>query len=142
MRGDHDAFADLVRASTDDPDAWDAWLYRLTVRACYRVAGKERRRHVVELSAAPDHGRSGPDHAVALADRDHRSRALGALPIDQRAVVVAHFYLGLPISGAAAVLGIPAGTCKSRLARALGALWTSMVTEPDVTGVLGVERGS
>src|SRR5688572_120047 len=31
-----------------DPDAWDAWLRRLTVRACYKVARNERRRSVVE----------------------------------------------------------------------------------------------
>jgi len=26
-----------------DPQAWDAWLYRLTVRACYRLARSARR---------------------------------------------------------------------------------------------------
>jgi len=25
-----------------DPDAWDAWLHRLTVRACYAAARRER----------------------------------------------------------------------------------------------------
>ena len=33
-----------------DPDAWDAWLHRITVWACYRVAKKERRRKEVELT--------------------------------------------------------------------------------------------
>ena len=32
-----------------DPDAWDAWLHRLTLRACYRLAQKERR-HVAAAS--------------------------------------------------------------------------------------------
>ena len=32
-----------------DPDAWDAWLHRITVWACYRAAKKERRRNRVEL---------------------------------------------------------------------------------------------
>ena len=27
-----------------DPDAWEAWLHRRTVRACYKHARKERRR--------------------------------------------------------------------------------------------------
>jgi RNA polymerase sigma-70 factor (ECF subfamily) len=177
MRGDHDAFADLVRASTDrlyavaslilrdgdrgqdavqealvaawrdirglrDPDAWDTWLYRLTVRACYRAAGRDRRRHIVELSATPDHESSRADLTSSLADRDHLSRALATLPLDQRAVLVAHFYLGLPISNAAAVLGIPVGTCKSRLARGLGALRASIETEPDAVRVLSTERPS
>jgi len=157
MRGDHDAFADLVRVSTDrlygvatlilrdgdraqdavqealvaawrdvrglrDPDAWDAWLYRLTVRACYRVAKGDRRRQVVELSVAPAGEPTVADPTAASADRDHLSRALATLPLDQRAVLVAHFYLGLPINHTAAVLGIPTGTCKSRLARGLDAL--------------------
>jgi RNA polymerase sigma-70 factor, ECF subfamily len=166
MGGDHEAFGDLVRASTDrlyaiatlilrdgdrgqdavqealvaawrdvrglrDPDAWDAWLYRLTVRACYRVAKGDRRRQVVELSVPPSGDPASADHAGALADRDHLSRALATLPLDQRAVLVAHFYLGLPIAHAASVLGIPVGTCKSRLARGLDALRTTIAsTEP------------
>ena len=82
----------------------------------------------------------GPDLARELADRDHMSRALGTLPLDQRAVLVAHFYLGLPISSAASVLGIPVGTCKSRLARGLDALRVSIGAEPDPTRILSVER--
>lgn len=166
MGGDHEAFGDLVRASTDrlyavaslilrdadrasdavqealvaawrdirglrDPDAWDAWSYRLVVRACHRVAKGDRRRRVVELSVAPARGPViGPDHAGALADRDHLSRALATLPIEQRAVLVAHFYLGLPINHTAAALDIPVGTCKSRLARGLDALRATVTTEP------------
>jgi len=37
-----------------DPEAWDAWLYRLTVRACYRLARTVKRRSVVELQVVPD----------------------------------------------------------------------------------------
>lgn len=156
MAGDHDAFAELVRTSTDrlyglaalilrdgdrsqdavqealvaawrdvrglrDPDAWDAWLYRLVVRSCYRVADSDRRRRVVEAKILPP---SAPSIGLAdaSADRDSLSRAIAALPLEQRAVLVAHFYLGLPIAQAAAVLSIPVGTCKSRLARGLGSL--------------------
>ena len=43
-----------------DPDAWDAWLHRLTVRACYQAARKERRRNVVELQLEPDQEWPGP----------------------------------------------------------------------------------
>ena len=164
MGGDHEAFGDLVRLSTDrlyavaslilrdadraqdavqealvaawrdvrglrDPDAWDASLYRLVVRACYRVAKGDRRRQVVELSVVSDTG--SVDHAGTLADRDHLSRALATLPLDQRAVLVAHFYLGLPINHTAAALDIPVGTCKSRLARGLDALRATIAsTEP------------
>src|SRR5262245_24690443 len=42
--------------SLRDPDAWDAWLRRLTVRACYKAAKARRRRTLVELHVAPDPG--------------------------------------------------------------------------------------
>jgi RNA polymerase sigma-70 factor (ECF subfamily) len=42
--------------------------------------------------------------------------------VDQRAVMVLHFYLDLPLTEAADVLGIPIGTAKSRLHRGLETL--------------------
>src|SRR3954468_8444259 len=44
-----------------DPEAWDAWLYRLTVRACYRLAKRSRRRDVVELQVEPEAASTGTD---------------------------------------------------------------------------------
>src|SRR6188472_2019602 len=57
--------------SLRDPDAWEAWLHRLMVWACYRVSRKERRRTVVELQLLPD-VRSGvtPDSSASVAERD------------------------------------------------------------------------
>src|SRR6187200_544929 len=72
-----------------DPDAWETWLHRLTVRACYGLARKERRRNVVELHVVPDQEPSASlDLAHSLADRDRMERELGRLPIDQRSVMV------------------------------------------------------
>jgi RNA polymerase sigma-70 factor, ECF subfamily len=106
-----------------EPAAWEAWLTRLTVRACYAAAKKDRRRSLVELAAKPEFDvASDIDEPAALAERDRVQRELGALPIDQRAVIVLHFYVGLPLTEAAVVLGVPAGTAKSRLHRALQAL--------------------
>jgi len=110
-----------------DADAWDAWLNRLTVRACYRWARKERRRSVVELHLEPDGDVVGTfDFARELADRDDLERELGMLTIDQRAVLVLHFYLGLQLAEVAGILDIPLGTAKSRLHRGLAALRDSM----------------
>jgi RNA polymerase sigma-70 factor (ECF subfamily) len=111
-----------------DVTAWDAWLHRLTVRACYRAAGRERRRAVVELHTDTPVERTSPhDFASSLADRDYLQRAIEQLPIDQRAVLVVHFYLDLPLTEAADVLGIPVGTAKSRLHYGLKALRSSLV---------------
>lgn len=113
-----------------DPRAWDAWLYRLTVRACYLAAHRERRRTVVELHVVPDPEPTVPNDLVtSLAERDRMERELLLLPLDQRAVMVLHFYLDLPLSEVAGILGIPVGTAKSRFHRGLEALRASMGTD-------------
>jgi len=115
-----------------DPDAWDAWLYRLTVRACYRQANKVRRRATVEFIEIAD-PEAGPmfDNTDGIAERDRLERHLGRLPIDQRAVIVLHFFVGRPLTEAAAVLDIPVGTAKSRLHRGLESLRIAMQGEPE-----------
>jgi RNA polymerase sigma-70 factor (ECF subfamily) len=110
-----------------DADAWDAWLNRLTVRACYRWARKVRRRDVVELHVLPDEDTQiSGDFSNAVLDRDQMGAALARLPVDQRAVLVLHFYLGLPLTELAGILDIPVGTAKSRLNRGLSAMRTAM----------------
>src|SRR5262245_21130382 len=96
-----------------DPGAWDGWLYRLTVRACYRQARRHRIRDRVELHVVPDQEPFISDFSLTVAERDRIGRELGRLPIDQRAVMVLHFFLDLPLTEAAEILGIPAGTAKS-----------------------------
>ena len=118
--------------SLRDPDAWDAWLYRLTVWACYRQARKERRRTLVELHVMPDPAKEpATDLDSPIVERDRLDRQLGRLPIDQRAVIVLHFYLGRPLTEVAAVLGIPVGTAKSRLNRGLQTMRAAMRAEPE-----------
>jgi RNA polymerase sigma-70 factor, ECF subfamily len=112
-----------------DPGAWDAWLYRLTVRACYRVARTSRRHEVVELQVEPAAEPADHDFTGALAERDRLGRELGRLPVEQRAVMVLHFYLDLPLTDAADVLDIPVGTAKSRLHRGLDTLRTALAAE-------------
>lgn len=115
-----------------DAEAWDAWLYRTTVRACYRHARKEKRRDIVELELQPSHERAGTfDLARSVVDRDRLVRELGRLPIDQRAVMVLHFHFDLPLTDAAEILEIPVGTAKSRLHRGLLAVRSAMGAEPE-----------
>ncbi len=110
-----------------DPDAWDAWLHRITVWACYRAARKEQRRKEVELTVVPDPRRTvTSDSAATLANRDLVERQLNDLPIDHRSVVVLRFYLDLPLDEVADILDIPIGTVKSRLHRALASLRDAM----------------
>jgi DNA-directed RNA polymerase specialized sigma24 family protein len=85
---------------------------------------------VVEIQVADDHDRVDAfDLSQTVVDRDRMARALGRLPMDQRIVLVLHFYVDLPLTDAAGVLEIPVGTAKSRLNRGLAALRTAMGAE-------------
>ena len=114
----------LVKAWRDlptlrDPERFDAWLHRLVIRACIDEARRTRRHHVsVELT---DISTPSPDNLESTtADRDQLERGFLQLEPEMRAVIVLHHYLDLPLPTVAAALGIPLGTAKSRLHRALG----------------------
>lgn len=104
-------------ATLRDPDRFDAWMRRLLVNACYREAAQSRRRLHMEASVRPLAG-SGPDPGLALADQDQLERGFKRLSPEQRALIVLHFYLGLPMQETAEAVGLPVGTVKSRLSRA------------------------
>jgi len=118
-----DCFVDAWRSlpGLREPDRFDAWLTRLLVRSC-QDARRRARRRVVELPLLSRDGPDVADHQAAFAMTDQIERGLQGLTVDQRTVIVLSFYLDLPITEAASVLGVPAGTMKSRLHRALAAL--------------------
>jgi RNA polymerase sigma-70 factor (ECF subfamily) len=116
----------LVRAWRDlptlrDPDRFEAWLHRLLVRACIDEARRLRRHRLdIDLTAIEV---PTVDRAVStIADRDQLERGFLRLDPEMRAVIVLHHYLDLPLPVVAESLGIPLGTAKSRLHRALGQL--------------------
>jgi RNA polymerase sigma-70 factor, ECF subfamily len=137
----HDATQDaLVRAWRDlpglrDPNRFDAWLHRLTVNACLDLL-RRRARRPAEVQLADLDVRGPADVAPGVVDRDALARALGLLDPGARAVVVLHYYLGLPISEVAVVLRIPIGTVKSRLHRSLNAMRAEITAESPSTGVI------
>lgn len=63
-----------------------------------------------------------PDHGAAVAARMEIESAFGQLSADDRALLALRFYADLEVPDAAAALGIPLSTAKSRLSRALGRL--------------------
>jgi RNA polymerase sigma factor (sigma-70 family) len=99
-----------------DPDRFEAWLRSLLVRSCYREARKDRRRRHIDALVIPSEGVLA-DPGTALADRDEVERAFRRLKPEQRALLVLHFFLGLPLSETAEALGLPLGTVKTRLYR-------------------------
>jgi RNA polymerase sigma-70 factor (ECF subfamily) len=62
------------------------------------------------------------DPETDLAGRDQLERGFRRLDLDQRSVLVMHYYLGFSLDEAAAVLAVPPGTVRSRLHRAIAAM--------------------
>jgi RNA polymerase sigma-70 factor (ECF subfamily) len=97
-----------------DPARFDAWSYRLLVRACYAESSRARR-WAPNLRLLETDEPTAPDTLSDVANRDQLDRAFRRLPIDQRTVVVLRHYLDLSAEEIAETLGIPVGTVASRL---------------------------
>lgn len=97
----------------DDPEAW-------VRKVAFRLLANRQRRARLARRLLP--GLARPHAPSPTGDRVDVSRALAMLPLSQREVVVLHHLLDLPVEQVAAELGVPAGTVKSRLARARVAL--------------------
>jgi RNA polymerase sigma-70 factor (ECF subfamily) len=96
-----------------DPERFDAWAYRLVVHASYREARRRRSwtSRIRQIRPdAPDAGR-----VDEVLDRDEMAAAFSRLSPEHRAVLVLHYYAGLPVAEVAETLGIPLGTAGSRL---------------------------
>jgi RNA polymerase sigma-70 factor (ECF subfamily) len=142
LRSDDDA-ADAVQesllaawlhvAAVRDPDRFDAWLNRLLVHACYRLAKRTTRRRVVEIPMDVSDAPGPRDVQDVLATRDQLERAFRRLTPEQRAALVVHHFLGLPDAEAASVLEIAVGTFKSRLHRASAAMRAAVEADDRVT---------
>jgi RNA polymerase sigma-70 factor (ECF subfamily) len=104
-----------------DPARFDAWSYRLLVRACYAEASRSRR-WTPNLRMLPADEPMAADGMSSVVDRDQLDRGFRRLSIDHRAVVVLHHYLDMPLEGVAESLGIPLGTVRSRLHYAMRGL--------------------
>ena len=108
-----------------DPDRFEPWLHRILTNECYAEA-RRRRRWSADRPARAVDGPREPADILTVNDRDQLERAFRRLTLEQRAVLVFHHYLGLPLSEVADRLGIPVGTAKSRLHHATAALRASL----------------
>jgi RNA polymerase sigma-70 factor (ECF subfamily) len=142
LRSDDDA-ADAVQesllaawlhiAAVRDPDRFDAWLNRLLVHACYRLAKRTTRHKVLEIPMTVPDEPASRDVQEVLATRDQLERAFRRLTPEQRSALVVHHFLGLPDAEAASVLEVAVGTFKSRLHRASAALRAAVEADERVT---------
>jgi RNA polymerase sigma-70 factor (ECF subfamily) len=104
LDGLHDAFEEGLRRPPPSDANLSGWLYRVALRKTRRRLFRMRReRSLLERDAIRD------DTGVAL-DRLEVGRLLAMLTERQRAIVVAHYYLGLTHDEIAQAFGIRRGT--------------------------------
>ena len=103
------------------------WLLRIVANEARNRARSAGRRHQLELRLAEDFrpGDAAPSpEAAALAAEDRRRllALVNQLSVEDRLVIASRYFLELSGDETAAALGIPEGTVKSRLSRALSRL--------------------
>jgi RNA polymerase sigma-70 factor (ECF subfamily) len=129
----------LIRAWRDlprlrDRDRFDAWIKRLLVNAAMDEL-RRRRRRVVEVELTAGVRSIADDPTGRLADRDTLDRLLAGLPPEHRALIVQHYYLGVPLPEAAASLGISIGAAKARVHRSMASLRRALASDEALVAV-------
>ena len=132
----------LIRAWRDLPSLrdvarFDAWLYRLLLHSCQDQIRRSRR-EIPSEELLSTHGYVADDPAAALADRDEIDRGLSRLSREQRTVVILRYYGGLSDRQVGEATGLPVGTVKSRMTRALDAMRAELAA--DARGARSEER--
>ena len=104
-----------------DPARFDAWSYRLLVRACY-AEGRRSRTWTPNLRVFAADEPSESSSIDAIVQRDQLETAIRRLSVDHRTVLVLHHYADLPLERVAEIVGVPIGTVYSRLHHAMRAM--------------------
>ncbi len=121
----------------DGRAAFSTWCYRVATNACLDELRRRKRRPdpgLPEVEHAPPGAAPGLSESVS--DRLDLDAALAALPEDYRAAVVLRDQLGLDYAEIAEVLGIPAGTVRSRISRGRAALARTLRGNPQPPDVV------
>ena len=140
LLGDHQAAEDAAQEAfilayfkfhTFNGGSLRAWLLRIVTNLCYDEMRRQKRSQTVPLEPLDGYGEEiespiwladpaeTPEEAAERSElRDRIQKSLNKLPPDHRIVLVLVDLQGLDYAEAAAVIGCPMGTLKSRLARA------------------------
>lgn len=105
----------------DTPEFFRSWAYRVASRAAFRHLKKEKRSWEQLRDESVLEEVAGPPLSLAMELLPELLNS-DALSSASRAVLALHFQEELSLPEVAAILGIPLGTVKSRLAYGLAAL--------------------
>jgi RNA polymerase sigma-70 factor (ECF subfamily) len=154
ITGDTESAADLLQdvflrlhrfAHNIDPiRPLEPWLYRMTTNLSYDWV-KRRKRWPRPLEDLADWligtGKNPPYESVESNDEWVQvQRAVAALPLSQRVVVVLYYLNDLALQEISEILEVPIGTVKSRLYYGRLALKRSMGLEQDIVPDLNFEQ--
>ncbi len=122
----------------DGRSQFTTWLYRVTTNAALDEVRRRKRRplpieHIPERGS--QHLRSSDSKSLeaSVTDQIVVADALALLPPEYRAAVALRDLLGCDYAEIAAILEIPIGTVRSRIARGRAALATSLATHPSTS---------
>ena len=95
------------------------------------------RKHIANIRVLPAELQSTSDDFLSVADRDQLERGFRRLDPQQRAMLVLRHFAGFEPAEIAEILGIPAGTARSRLHNAHRAMRAALEADARATAVGG-----
>ena len=139
-----DAWRALPRFQPDRP--FRPWLLTLVANRCRMAARRLRPRQVLLTGAPSSDSCTVEDSETAFlrAAGDPALRAaLAELRPDQQQILVLRYYADLELDEIARLIGLPSGTVKSRLHRALRSLRVRLQAHPapEPTATPGAQKG-
>jgi RNA polymerase sigma factor (sigma-70 family) len=125
-----DVAIDVLRSrrALRDPEAFDAWVHKITVRHALRALRRRQASRAAEMPLAlvpePDEPAApeGYDPLALLAARAALARALAELPAKQRLALALRYVHDLSDADIAAALGCRVGTAHALLSRGRASL--------------------
>ncbi len=118
------------------------WLFTIAANKGRDLLRRKSRRHTVNFSAPAlpiaQAATNAPDARLVAVERaEWVRRALDRLPLPHKEVLILAYFQGLTYAQMADDLGVPLGTLKSRLSRAVAAMEGELAREHDLASAMG-----